>query len=357
MSRRNSNGKPNRTQRLKLERQIQYNKNTESMMQTMDTHTRVSRTSTVDGVRRFPYPQSQETSSSQARLVLDVRGMRDSTAVSRQNASEHSGGGDQSSLKPKRSWFYCSLTQVRVFCGEKSRLFMLLSGRARESHYFFLTSPRRALYISLASGVAFGVFLTAMTFSLFDQGVSAKSEPEHISGGVVLSQTEPSTEVFGATGGDDVFLEYFGEAAEEEYQTKITEMVKGYPVEEMLPYIFTKDRTVAAFLIGIAKKESNWGKRVPVLDGQDCFNYWGYRGVRRLMGTGGHTCFNSRKDAVDTVAKRIEKLVYSEKLDTPEKMILWKCGFSCAGHSRESVKKWISDVSLYFSQIDERGEE
>ena len=72
------------------------------------------------------------------------------------------------------------------------------------------------------------------------------------------------------------------------------------------------------------------------------------------MGTGGHTCFNSRKDAVDTVAKRIEKLVYSQKLNTPEKMILWKCGFSCEGHSRESVKKWISDVNMYFSQLDDQ---
>ena len=130
-------------------------------------------------------------------------------------------------------------------------------------------------------------------------------------------------------------------------------MVKGYPIEGMLSYIFEQDRLTSAFLIGIAKKESNWGKRVPVLNGQDCFNYWGYRGVRRLMGTGGHTCFNSSKDAVDTVAKRLSTLIHSEKLDTPEKMIIWKCGFSCSGHSRESVKKWISDVDMYFKQLSD----
>jgi hypothetical protein len=72
-----------------------------------------------------------------------------------------------------------------------------------------------------------------------------------------------------------------------------------------------------------------------------------------MMGSGGHTCFNSRKDAVETVATRLNKLIHSEKLDTPEKMIVWKCGFSCQGHSRESVKKWISDVDMYFSRLND----
>ncbi len=258
-----------------------------------------------------------------------------------------------------QSRFSLDLTSVRIRLGDVTGFFVVLLAKIRGSQYLFFTSPKRALYISLASGVAFGVFLTAITFALFDQGVSAQSTPVEVS----VATTEVASEngdidLSGSSvEGDDVFLEYFSETAEEEYRAKISEMVKGSPIEEMLPYIFEKDRTVAAFLVGIAKKESNWGKRVPVLEGQDCFNYWGYRGVRRLMGTGGHTCFNSRKDAVDTVAKRIEKLVYSQKLNTPEKMILWKCGFSCEGHSRESVKKWISDVSMYFSQIDDQAME
>lgn len=151
----------------------------------------------------------------------------------------------------------------------------------------------------------------------------------------------------------DIFFEYFGQVTKEKYEESIREMVRGYPIEAMLPAILAQDRLTAAFLIGIAKKESNWGKRIPVLEGQDCFNYWGYRGIRRMMGSGGHTCFNSREDAVETVARRLEKLIQSEKLDTPEKMIVWKCGFSCEGHSRESVKKWISDVDMYFSQLSE----
>ncbi len=233
--------------------------------------------------------------------------------------------------------------------------------RLKAVRWSFSPSPRQAFYLSLVGGVAFGVFVTAFSFMLFDHGVSAQSDVQTVTATAIESPELPTSQVFPenqsveAGTQEDVFLEYFSEAAEEEYRAKITDMVKGYPIEAMLPYIFEQDRTVAAFLIGIAKKESNWGKRVPVLEGQDCFNYWGYRGVRRLMGTGGHTCFNSRKDAVDTVARRITTLVYSERLNTPEKMILWKCGFSCQGHSRESVKKWISDVDMYFSQLDEEG--
>jgi hypothetical protein len=134
-------------------------------------------------------------------------------------------------------------------------------------------------------------------------------------------------------------------------EENIKEMVAGYPIEQMVPYILEKDNLTAAFLVSIAKKESNWGKRVPVLDGEDCFNYWGYRGIRDRMGTGGHTCFDSPKDAVDTVGKRIETLIRKYDLKTPSDMIIWKCGSSCAGHSDSGVRKWISDVELYFKKI------
>lgn len=132
---------------------------------------------------------------------------------------------------------------------------------------------------------------------------------------------------------------------------EISAMVKGYPIEQMVPYIVEWDPIVAAFLVSIAKKESAWGRHVPVLNGQDCYNYWGYRGIRDRMGTGGHTCFDSPKDAVDTVGKRIHDLVIKQNLNTPEKMIVWKCGSSCAGHSNYGVQKWISDVNLYFQKI------
>ena len=155
----------------------------------------------------------------------------------------------------------------------------------------------------------------------------------------------------------EILSQFIDEEKQDKFETEVRRMVAGYPIESMLPFIFEKDRITATFLIGIAKKESNWGRRVPVLDGQDCYNYWGFRERRRLMGTGGHTCFNGKKDAVDSVSKRIENLIYDYERNTPEKMIIWKCGYSCAGHSAESVRKWISDVEGYYNALNDAEKE
>ncbi len=230
--------------------------------------------------------------------------------------------------------------------------------RLKSSAQFFVPkfARHKMLYASLMGGVAFGMVSMAFIEHAFGPGVFARGgeEPLQMEPELTAQTVATSAESLPEYVPDqDIFFEYFGQVTKEKYEESIRNMVKGYPVEAMLPYILEQDRLTAAFLIGIAKKESNWGKRVPVLEDQDCFNYWGYRGVRRMMGSGGHTCFNSREDAVETVAKRLEKLIHSEKLDTPEKMIIWKCGFSCQGHSRESVKKWISDVDMYFSQLND----
>lgn len=131
------------------------------------------------------------------------------------------------------------------------------------------------------------------------------------------------------------------------FEKRAKEIVKGYPIEKMLPYIFKQDLDVAVYLIAISKQESAWGKRKPVLNGKECYNYWGYRGKREKMGSGGHTCFNSRKDAVETVGKRIHDLVYKYDRKTPDKMIVWKCGSSCEGHSSEGVDRWIKTIKTY----------
>lgn len=133
-------------------------------------------------------------------------------------------------------------------------------------------------------------------------------------------------------------------------EKEIKEMVKGYPIEQMTPYIASYDREVAAFIVGIAKKESNWGKRKPVLAGEDCYNYWGFRMKSEKMGSGGHTCFDNPKEAVDAIASRIDKMVNEENLDTPKKMVVWKCGYNCT-HPTASVKKWEQDVDYYYSQL------
>jgi hypothetical protein len=124
-----------------------------------------------------------------------------------------------------------------------------------------------------------------------------------------------------------------------------------HPITSMAELIAEQDQTVAAYLVSIAKKESNWGKRVPVdAQGHDCYNYWGYRDPDNMLGSGGHTCFTTPRQAVRTVAQRIHTLVYEEGRETPAEMIVWKCGYHCDDDA-ENVIKWQQDVGYYFHKI------
>jgi len=205
--------------------------------------------------------------------------------------------------------------------------------------------------LSLVGAMVFGMFSMTMIYRYLGQGASAGSVASY-SVPAVVSEIDESSML------QDDGESFIRDLIEDNngvdlLEKEISEMVKGYPIEDMVPYIAEKDRIVAAFLVGIAKKESNWGKRVPVLEGQDCYNYWGYRGIRKLMGTGGHTCFNSRKDAVDTVAKRIKTLIEKENLNTPEKMVVWKCGSDCSvTGGQAAADKWIRDVRSYFKMLN-----
>ncbi len=134
---------------------------------------------------------------------------------------------------------------------------------------------------------------------------------------------------------------------EKEYFGKIENMVGKYPMAKMLPYLEKQDPITAAFLVAIAKKESNWGKVSPRSKDGDCFNYWGFKD-RRFKFVAGHSCFPSAEVAVETVGKRIDNLVAKGK-NTPSKMVIWKCGSACA--SDKGAGKWISDVNLYFGPI------
>ncbi len=132
----------------------------------------------------------------------------------------------------------------------------------------------------------------------------------------------------------------------------VEKMVEGYPIEKMIPYMGTRDRETVAYLVGIAKKESNWGKRVPRTDeGEDCYNYWGYRGEGSRGMAMGHGCFGSKKEAVAVISKRLDTLIHEYKRDTTEDLVVWKCGYSCDGHSPESVQGWIEDVDYYAAQV------
>lgn len=135
-------------------------------------------------------------------------------------------------------------------------------------------------------------------------------------------------------------------------ENKVHNLVSGYPIAEMTGVIAKQNKTTAAFLVGIAKKESNWGKRVPrAEDGSDCYNYWGYRGAGSRGIAMGHGCFGSPEEAVNVVGGRIDTLVNEYHFKTAAEMVVWKCGWSCDGHSNQSVKKWIADVGFYKQKI------
>ena len=127
-------------------------------------------------------------------------------------------------------------------------------------------------------------------------------------------------------------------------------IVEGHPIEVMASEIAKKDKRVAAFLIAIAKKESNWGKYSPKKNGRDCYNYWGYRGSYNATESG-YSCFDNPAQAISIVGGRIEDLI-SQEIDTPEKMIVWKCGRLCNQDNQKEVQKWIDDVSLYYDKIN-----
>ncbi|MFZ1683992.1 MAG: hypothetical protein WAU88_07645 [Candidatus Zixiibacteriota bacterium] len=133
---------------------------------------------------------------------------------------------------------------------------------------------------------------------------------------------------------------------------QISGMVAGFPIEVMTKAIGEYDREIAGLIVGIGKKESNWGKRTPKLLGEECFNYWGYRGAGdRGLTPDGYGCFETPEAAVRAIGNRLIELRELRSSGTPERMVVWKCGNSCATHSPESVRKWISDVDLYYREI------
>lgn len=137
-------------------------------------------------------------------------------------------------------------------------------------------------------------------------------------------------------------------------QNDIAKIVKNTPMEAMIDDIVQKDKPVAAFLVGIAMKESKFGIYSPKKDGADCYNYWGYRGKENPTKSG-YSCFDSPKQAVDIVGKRIENII-AQGAKTPADMVIWKCGYSCAAFSEESVNKWIADVGINYYKLNPKDE-
>jgi hypothetical protein len=136
--------------------------------------------------------------------------------------------------------------------------------------------------------------------------------------------------------------------SDKDFKNKLLNLVGDAPIKDMVPDIAKEDTDVAAYLVGIAKKESSWGLASPSKDGKTCYNYWGYKGSGS-RGTGmGYSCFGSPQEAVETVGGRIGNLI-NQGLKTPSQMVVWKCGGSCAGD--DGAQSWIGAVSTYYQKV------
>ncbi len=214
------------------------------------------------------------------------------------------------------------------------------------------------------------ISMVAFSFSYIFQknfGRSAVAEELKNSGGIVLGVADDRTD--GITpdennnsdsslqlADEDVIMNLIARIDDEknmDFTKEILPYVKGKPMEDMAPYIAKQPRIVAAFIVGIAMKESKFGVYAPHdAAGNDCHNYWGYRGPENTTASG-YSCFTSPEHAIQVVGKKINKLV-AQGISNPAEMISWKCGSSCAGHGEENVRKWIADVGVNFYKLNSK---
>ena len=103
-------------------------------------------------------------------------------------------------------------------------------------------------------------------------------------------------------------------------EIRIGRLVAGQPMAEMTPFIAEKDKAVAAYLVAIAKKESNWGKFSPQKNNKNCYNYWGYRGTYNQTASG-YSCFDSPQQAVTWWGK--ESAIWWRKMSIRPKLWCW----------------------------------
>ena len=116
----------------------------------------------------------------------------------------------------------------------------------------------------------------------------------------------------------------------------VAKELTGTRMEAMIDPISSYDRKTAALLVGVAKSESGYTHNYS-------YNFWGY--------AGGYYPFSTPEQAVHVVGNKLDE--YKTKgLDTPQKLVTtWKCGRSCASHSPESVRRWISTASGPYNRI------
>ena len=268
------------------------------------------------------------------------------------------------------------IIQIKKGCHVKYRICEIknLDGISKKQAYFSATLnainwQKKSVFSLFAIGnwkVYTGLALAslAMFFSSFyfqkqssPSIVAPPQDNEQLEGQVagVMDSKEEKNEISLKLANEEVIaslVEKINEVKTEEFEAEILKHIKGQPMEKMAPYIAKQPRIVAAFLVGIAMKESKFGVYSPKLGGRDCYNYWGFKGGGKTT-PGGYTCFNSPAEAIQVVGKRIAKLVEGGRTN-PSSMVVWKCGSTCSWDKPENVRKWIADVSLNFYKINSK---
>ena len=211
------------------------------------------------------------------------------------------------------------------------------------------------------------ISITAFSFTYLFQknfGRSAMAEELKNSGGIVLGATDSQVDDSSAQltddsnplqlADEDIVMNLISKIDDEQhadFTNEILTYVKGRPMEDMAPYIAKQPRTVAAFIVGIAMKESKFGVYAPHdANGNDCHNYWGYRGPENTTASG-YSCFATPEDAITAVGRRIARLV-DQGASNPSEMVVWKCGASCSWDNPENVRSWIADVGINFYKLN-----
>jgi hypothetical protein len=214
------------------------------------------------------------------------------------------------------------------------------------------------------------ISLTAFSFAYIFQknfGRSAAAQGLQNSGGIVLGATDDkaagvsqdengNTDAFLQLADEDVIMNLIARIDDEkniDFTKEILPYVKGRPMEDMAPFIAKQPRIVAAFLVGIAMKESKFGVYAPHdASGNDCHNYWGYRGPENTTASG-YSCFGTPEQAIKTVGGRIARLV-DQGASNPSEMVVWKCGASCSWDDPANVRSWIADVGINFYKLNSK---
>jgi len=206
-----------------------------------------------------------------------------------------------------------------------------------------------------------GVFFLSGVFFFFLIGVAVFVSRDVVAEDVPVSPV-PSAEAFAGRG---IGLPYpgnefryvssdgykpEGDVSPDTFERRLSALLSGYPAETMVGIIARYDPEIAGLIVGIAKKESDWGRHSPSDPDGDCYNYWGYKGAGSRGMAMGYGCFGSPEEAVATVGSRIAELGAEQGAGDPGRMTIWKCGSSCAGHDPTAVRKWVSDVRIYYDR-------